>query len=132
MQPNRSGYGGRERRRHRMYVTRNTEYHFRDGVCVAVRDRGSGSWLSSHLALNRKLSGGVRFQGNGTAIPCLEEPGVGDALFFGSGGRKLVTSLLCEIKRPEKKIVGFYPAGGNGFDVRRAPIDASGSTSGTC
>lgn len=121
MQPSRSGYGGPERRRHRMYVTRNTEYHFRDRVCVAVRDRSSGTWLSSHLALNRELSGGVRFRKNGTAIPCLEEPGVGDALFFGSEGRELVTSLLCEIKRPEKQIVVGYPRNSSMLEVRRRP-----------
>jgi hypothetical protein len=103
-----------------MYVTRNTEYHFRDQVCVAVRDRNSGTWLSSHLALNRRLSGGVRFHKNGTAIPCLEEPGVGDALFFGSGGRELVTSLLCEIKRPEKKIVVSYPRGSATLELRQS------------
>lgn len=121
MQPIRPGYGGPERRRHRMYVTRNTEYHFRDRVCVAVRDRSSNTWLSSHLALNRSLSGGVRFPGNGTAIPCLEEPGIGDALFFGSGGRELVTSLLCEIKRPEKVIVASYPGSTAGLEVRDRP-----------
>src|SRR6187549_387121 len=45
------GYEGTERRRHRVYMTRNTEYHFRDGVCVAVRDRRTGDWLPGHLAL---------------------------------------------------------------------------------
>ncbi len=54
-------YPGPERRVHRMYVTRNTEYHFRGEVCVAVRDRKTGRWLDSHLAVNRRLTGGVRF-----------------------------------------------------------------------
>ena len=45
-------YRGTERRRHRVYMTRNTEYHFRDGVCVAVRDRrtGDGSPVTSRCA----------------------------------------------------------------------------------
>ena len=43
-----------ERRRHRVYVTRNTEYHFRDGFCVAVRDRRSGDFLQGHLAVQRR------------------------------------------------------------------------------
>src|SRR5271155_1029409 len=30
-QPEPTRYAGPERRRHRVYVTRNTEYHFRDG-----------------------------------------------------------------------------------------------------
>jgi hypothetical protein len=102
-------YSGPERRRHRMYVTRNTEYHFRDAVCVAVRDRRSGSWLPSHLALQRRVSGRVRFQPNGVAIPVAGEPGVGEALYFGDDGRELVTSLLLAVERPEKLLVTSYP-----------------------
>jgi hypothetical protein len=105
---NENSYSGPERRRRRMFVTRNTEYHFRDNVCVAVRDRSSGRGLSSHLALEREISGRVRFQSNGTAIPCEQMPRVGDALFFGSGGRELVTSLLCSIERPSRDLIGEY------------------------
>jgi hypothetical protein len=105
------GYGGPERRRHRMFVTKNTEYHFRDEVCVAVRDRKSGRWLASHLALKRKLAGSVRFQGRGCAVPFAKSPEVGEALFFGLGGRELVTSLLCAIERPERNLVLEYAAG---------------------
>lgn len=103
-------YGGPERRRHRVFVTRNTEYHFRDTLCVAVRDRRSGKWLPSHLALERRLSGGVRFQPNGCAMPSADVPGVGEALFFADGGRELVTSLLSAVERPEKETVRQYPA----------------------
>jgi hypothetical protein len=101
-------YKGEERRKHRMFVTRNTEYHFRDRTCVAVRDRRTGSWLSAHLALNRRLSGGIRFS-IGTRLPSLGDPGVGDALYFGEDGQELVTSLLCSIDRPEKELVTRYP-----------------------
>jgi hypothetical protein len=94
-----------------MYVTRNTEYHFRDGVCVAVRDRDSGRWLSSHLALNRRVSSGVRFASNGVALPSVQGPQVGEALYFGEGGRELVTSVLCAVERPEKVTVQTYPGG---------------------
>ena len=31
-----------ERRIHKVYVTRNTEYHVRRNVCIAVLDRKSG------------------------------------------------------------------------------------------
>ena len=51
-----------ERRRHRVYVTKNTEYHFRDGFCVAVRDRQSGDFLPGHLALRKRLHGGLKFK----------------------------------------------------------------------
>lgn len=102
-------YPGPERRTHRMFVTRNTEYHFRAGQCVAVRDRTSGSWLVAHLALNRPLAGRVRFQANGVALPDDGEPEVGEALFFGGDGRDLVTSTLCAVERPEKTLVSSYP-----------------------
>lgn len=110
MAPTSTRYGGPERRRHRMYVTRNTEYHFRDQICVAVRDRRTGHWLESHLALNRRLSGAVHFYSNGTAVPSLEDPKVGEALFFGANGRELITSLLCSIERPKKGVVAAYAA----------------------
>lgn len=102
-------YEGPERRRRRAYVTRNTEYHFRDAVCVAVRDRRTGRWLSTHLAVNRRLTGGVRVVANGTAIPIDGEPAVGEAIYFGDGGRDLVTSTICSIERPSLEAVQSYP-----------------------
>ena len=96
-----------------MFVTKNTEYHFKDEVCVAVRDRKSGRWLASHLALKRRLAGSVRFQGQACPIPFPETPKVGDALFFGLDGRELVTSLLCAIERPERQLVLEYAASGH-------------------
>jgi hypothetical protein len=107
-----NGYGGPERRRHKMFVTKNTEYHFKDEVCVAVRDRKSGRWLASHLALRRRLAGSVRFHGEGCVVPFTDPPKVGDALFFGLDGRELVTSLLCAIERPERQLVLEYGATG--------------------
>jgi hypothetical protein len=100
----------RERRRHRVYVTRNTEYHFRDDVCVAVRDRQGHRWLLTHKALDRQLTGSVRFGTNGDAYPSLDEPDIGDALFFGMGGPDVVTSVVATIERPAKDVVSNYPA----------------------
>ena len=103
-------YGGRERRQHRMYVTRNTEYHFRGQTCVAVRDRKTGRFLQSHLAVQRTLSGGVKYQANGTAVPSCAAPQVGEALYFGDDGRELVTSICSSIERPERGLVSAYPS----------------------
>ena len=103
-----AGYPGQERRRHRVYVTRNTEYHFRDGLCVAVRDRKSGDWLPGHLALRRSLFGSIRFFMNGSMLPHPGEPHIGEALFFVDGARDLVTSPLVRIERPEKELVSKY------------------------
>jgi hypothetical protein len=101
-------YRGPDRRVHRLYVTRNTEYHFRGEVCVAVRDRRTGHWLDAHLAVKRKLTGGVKFHSNGVAVPSCAAPKVGEALYFDEEGRELITSLLASIERPAKQVVESY------------------------
>lgn len=101
-------YRGPDRRVHRLYVTRNTEYHFRGEVCVAVRDRRTGRWLDAHLAVKRKLTGGVKFHANGVAVPSCASPKVGEALYFDEDGRELITSLLSSIERPSKQVVESY------------------------
>ena len=101
--------GKPERRRHRVYVTRNTEYHFRDGFCVAVRDRTSGDFLQGHLAIRRRLHGGLKFFHNGAVVPNPGDPKPGEALYFAADGRDLVTSPLERIDRPAKKLVEAYP-----------------------
>jgi hypothetical protein len=40
-----------DRRRHRVFFTRHTEYHLREDECVGVRDRDTGDWLIDHAAL---------------------------------------------------------------------------------
>src|ERR1700730_3251833 len=102
--PETSEFPGPERRRHRVYVTRNTEYHFRDGFCVAVRDRRTGEFLQGHLALRRRVHGGLRFYLHGAIIPNPGEPQVGEALYFASDGRDLVTSPLEAVERPSREL----------------------------
>jgi len=101
-------FKGPDRRRHRVYVTRNTEYHFKDGFCVAVRDRRSGAFLPGHLALRRRMHGGLKFYLNGAIVPNPGEPNVGEALYFATDGRDLVTSPLEAVERPSKAIVEAY------------------------
>jgi hypothetical protein len=108
---NRDDYSGPERRRHRVYVTKNTEYHFRDGFCVAVRDRRSGDFLHGHLALRRRVHGGLKFFLNGAIQPNPGEPNPGEALYFATDGRDLVTSPLERVERPAKAIVQAYSTG---------------------
>ncbi|MGZ3416582.1 MAG: hypothetical protein ACXVEF_05120 [Polyangiales bacterium] len=97
-----------ERRRHKVLVTRNTEYHFRDRLCVAVRDRRTGDFMPGHLALKRELAGGVHRVSNGTLIPKEDEPQLGEALYFIADGLDLVTSPLLRVERPQKEIVKTY------------------------
>ena len=101
-------FAGQDRRRHRVYVTRNTEYHFRDGFCVAVRDRRSGDFLHGHLALRRRIHGGLKFYLNGAIVPNPGEPRVGEALYFASDGRDLVTSPLESVERPSRELALAY------------------------
>ena len=107
---NTSSFSGPDQRRHRVYITRNTEYHFKDGFCVAVRDRRSGEFLQGHLALRRRVQGGLRFFGSGAIVPNPGDPGVGEALYFAADGRDLVTSPLEKIDRPGKDTVEAYPS----------------------
>lgn len=107
-------YQGQERRRHRVFVTRNTEYHLRDGICVAVRDRDAKRFRSAHIALNLKLQGAVKTAPNGMNQPDSDGPRVGAAIYFTretSDGREhhIVTSRIERIDRPEKSIVQLYP-----------------------
>ena len=107
-------YQGRERRRRFVYVTRNTEYHVMDRVCVGVRDRQSGTWQNSHLAVHRRLEGGARVLGNGAIVPSLEGPALGHAIYFNvddvEDTREIVTSRLEAIERPEIEDLMRYPA----------------------
>jgi hypothetical protein len=103
-------YKGTERRRHRIYVTRNTEYHFRDGFCVAVRDRRTGEFLHGHLALSRRAEGGLKFFDQGGIAPNPGDPVPGESIYFGSHGPELVTSPLETVERPSKEIAGAYPS----------------------
>jgi hypothetical protein len=112
-------YRGPERRRHRVFVTRNTEYHFRDGFCIAVRDRRTGDFLEGHLALHRRVDGGLRFFSNGGIKPNNGVPMPGESLYFSGEGRdsqgqaarnrELVTSPLEAVERPARELVDAYP-----------------------
>jgi hypothetical protein len=103
-----TGYAGPERRKNRVFVTKNTEYHFRGVKCVAVRDRRSSKWLPSHLAIGRRLSGGVHFHNNGAAVPVCDTPAVGEALYFADDGRELITSAVCGLERPTREVIQNY------------------------
>ncbi len=105
-------YTGVERRRHKVYVTRNTEYHLRDGICVAVRDRRSARFWDAHIALSLTLAGTVKRDAHGTDSS-EKEPKPGDSLLFlqplsDGRARPITTSTIEQIDRPSKQIVENY------------------------
>jgi len=103
---NRKNYAGPERRVHKIYVTRNTEYHVRRGVCVAVKPRQAKEWIPQHGALDMKLEGHVK---TGTFLPMAGPPKLGFRMYFARGNDDILTSPVVAIIRPPKKIVQQYP-----------------------
>lgn len=89
-----------ERRRHRVFRTRHTEYHLRDDEVVGVRDRETGLWILNHAALRLRA----------LRLPTsANEPGwIGRRLAFWSEAADVVTSPVVEIDRPERVDLGAY------------------------
>lgn len=92
-----------ERRRHFVYVTNRLEYHVKEGVCVAVRERGAAVFLRGHLAIGERVVGAVCEAGEGRD----GVPGVGEGLRF-SGPRGLVTPPVRDVTRPTKATAQSY------------------------
>lgn len=104
-------YEGVERRRFFTYVTRNTEYHLQEGICVAVRDRRTGQFLQAHVAIGMRLVGGVNMSPNGLRLPKSEKPEVGDALCLTKSiesSHQIVTSRVEAIERPSRPSAVTY------------------------
>jgi hypothetical protein len=100
---------GTERRHHQLYVTRNTEYHLKDGRVIAVRDRAQRCWLKSHKALGLYVQGLIR---GDSMVPRPGEPRVGDRMYLANeevnGPLDLVTSMVLAIERPPAEVVAEY------------------------
>jgi len=109
-------YRGPERRRRRVLVTRNTEYHCLDGVCVAVRDRASGRFLRDHRAIGRHVDGSIRYLPHGGIAAAHDAAHVqpGEQVFLSSGDiddpGNLLTSELLAFIRPSKRVIATYPS----------------------
>ncbi|MBI4955679.1 MAG: hypothetical protein HY908_26910 [Myxococcales bacterium] len=108
------GKSANERRRRWVYITKNTEYHTLDGVCVAVRDRSTGRWQSEHPAHGKPVAGGVQQFSNGALIATSDRPTLGAAMYFvvregaADDEEQLVTSRLTGIDRPALADLGRY------------------------
>ena len=99
-------YEGEERRQHKVFVTKNTEYHVRAGTVVGVRPRGSKDWFESHEALEMRLEG---FLPSGAHLPQPGVPKPGNRVYFATRDNDVVTSPVVAIVRPPKTTVAEYP-----------------------
>ena len=97
-----------ERRIHKVFITRNTEYHLRRERCVAVRDRRTGEFRAEHSALYQHLAGALQLFENGSLAGTSDQPRPGDALLFDGAGGTL-TSTVLGIERPARHVVAAYP-----------------------
>ena len=90
-------YKGPERRIHAVVSTRNREYHVRSDICIAVRDKKSGVWISSHEVIGMVLEE--------------REPlsrYVGRPVHFASDISRVQTSRVDTVFRPGKSVVDVY------------------------
>ena len=105
-------YSGPERRRRRVYVTQNREYHCKDGVCLAVRDRDTGAFIKAHRAIGKTASAAVTLANGGIAsIAMPDEARPGERMHFVSGPedpKDVLTSPLRSVERPPREIVEQY------------------------
>lgn len=90
-------FNGPNRRVHTCFVTHNCEYHTREGVCVAVRDRASSAWIAGHRAVGLSIGD----LGPGTVF-------LGAPLTLVEAGIRLVTSPVVDILRPNRNQVDAY------------------------
>lgn len=90
-------YEGPDRRVHHVFLTRNREYHVRKGICVAVRDRKTGAWISKHEAIGMELE---------VNLPA--KLFVGGPLLFLSKFSMVRTTRVTDFFRPERQIVDMY------------------------
>jgi hypothetical protein len=89
-----------DRRHHRVFFTRHTEYHLRDDECVGVRDRESGHWLIDHAALRLRA----------LALPELPESSqwIGQRIQFWGRATDVLTSPVVAVGRPRLEEVPAY------------------------
>jgi hypothetical protein len=93
----------KNRRRHRVFATKHTEYHLRADECVGVRDRVTGAWLRKHAALRLRA----------IQLPPLgaDAEWIGRRLQFWGQATDVMTSPVTDVMRPERAALQFYVSG---------------------
>ena len=81
---------------YRVFLTKNSEYHVRSGVCFNVRDRRTGNWLAEHEAIGLPLSD--VFADEAGEVRAASMPMVGEPLSFQLQDRKFQTSPVLSVE----------------------------------
>ena len=84
---------------YRVFLTERNEYHVRDYVCCAVRNRRTGRYLDDHWALERPLADAFT-DGHGHMCS-LSLPLVGEPLTFIVEGELLQTTAVLAVEERE-------------------------------
>ena len=105
-------YAGPDRRRRRVYVTQNHEYHCKDGVCIAVREVQTGTFVPKHAAVGKRVTGALVFRGRTIeSIIAPEDAVPGQRIHFAvdvEDREDVLTSSLKAILRPPREVVAQY------------------------
>ncbi|MEM6532919.1 MAG: hypothetical protein AAF654_09855 [Myxococcota bacterium] len=98
-------YAGPDRRVHNVFVTENSEYHTRSGVCVAVRNLRHGELTREHPAVGSRVLGGIGFNESDGYSAHYGVPNAGEKICFEND---LLTSPLRSVRRPTIEVVALY------------------------
>ncbi|MBX3250707.1 MAG: hypothetical protein KF901_26245 [Myxococcales bacterium] len=90
-----------------VYATRNTEYHLRGDLCVAVRDRETLAWASSSQVLGQRVTCMV-VSIRGQLRRHTLSPRIGSSLWFESV--QAMTSSIRVIRPATSEEVAAYPS----------------------
>ncbi len=81
------------------YITRNSEYLVRGGVCVEVRERHSSELRDGHAAVEQSVIARVRWRRDGGHDVLVGGmPEVGDSLLLGAPEHEILTSAVRRIE----------------------------------
>jgi hypothetical protein len=109
-----------DRRRHRVFFTKHTEYHLRGDECVGVRDRSSGAWMIKHAALRLRA----------VALPELPDSTawIGQRIQFWGRATDVLTSPVVAVGRPRiEEVIDYVSQARAGLigDDPRTALEAS-------
>lgn len=104
-----------DRRLHRVFFTRHTEYHLRGDECVGVRDRDSGTWMTDHAALRLRA----------LRLPSMRksEEWIGRRIQFWGSRTDVLTSPVLAVGRAGIPEIGAYVS-----QARAGSINGIGSS----